>query len=79
MVSAGHVRTTKIEGICLISTSVFQACCATTGHLGTKKQINKREKSIETGSVTDGNRQRNEGNEKMEAIFFYQRSTSVLY
>lgn len=34
---------------------------------GNKKQINKREKSIETRSVTDGNRQMNEGNEKIES------------
>ncbi len=34
-----------------------------------QKQINKREKSIETGSVTDGNRRRDEGKEKMWAIW----------
>ncbi len=55
--SAGHVRMTTTQGKDLISASVFQVCCATTGHLGTK--ANKQEGKVDW----DGERDRQEQTE----------------
>lgn len=81
--SAGHEKMTNMDKKDLISASVFQACCAATGHLGTESKQTRGKVDRGGGSVTDRNRRRDEGKKteqcgKMEGIF-YRSSASLLY